>query len=75
MTERVTTPQQERAQAQRKYILGVNGHPPFLELLREILRDEYFNVTTTNHVPQTFDLIVALQPDLAIAVDQLIGTA
>jgi len=66
MTERVTTPEEERAQAQRKHILGVNGHPPFLELLREILQDEQFNVTTTNYVPQTFDLITALKPDLII---------
>jgi CheY-like chemotaxis protein len=66
MTERVTTPEAEREQAGRKHILGVNGHPPFLELLRGILQDEQYNVTTTNYVPHTFDLILALQPALVI---------
>lgn len=76
MSELATNPDEERAQAQRKHILGVNGHPPFLELLREILQDEHFNVTTTNYVPQTFDLITALKPNLIIVdlvVYQLAG--
>jgi CheY-like chemotaxis protein len=78
MTERIVTPEKEQEQGQRKHILGVNGHPPFLELLREILQDERFNVTTTNHVPKTFDQIAALQPDLVIVdlvVHQLAGWA
>jgi CheY-like chemotaxis protein len=66
MTERVTTLEEEREQALRKHILGINGHPPFLELLREILQAAQYNVTTTNDVPQTYYLITALQPDLVI---------
>jgi CheY-like chemotaxis protein len=76
MTERATNPVQERVQAQRKHILGVNGHPPFLELLRVVLQNEQFNVTTTNYVPKTFELIALLQPDLVIVdlvVHQLAG--
>jgi CheY-like chemotaxis protein len=66
MPQRVTTPEEEQTQAARKHILGVNGHPPFLELLRGILQAAQYNVTTTNYVPQTFDQIVALQPALVI---------
>jgi CheY-like chemotaxis protein len=66
VSERATNPETEREQAQRKHILGINGHPPFLELLRAILQGEKFNVTTTNYVPHTFDLITALEPDLVI---------
>jgi CheY-like chemotaxis protein len=66
MTECLTNPAQAREQAQRKHILGVDGRPPFLELLREILQGEKFNVTTTNYVPQLFDLILVLEPDLVI---------
>jgi CheY-like chemotaxis protein len=68
MPERVTSPEQEqeREQALRKHILGINGHPPFLELLRAILQKNLYNVTTTNYVPNTFHLITALKPDLII---------
>jgi CheY-like chemotaxis protein len=75
-TQQATAEIEKIAQRARKHILGVNGHPPFLELLREILQGEHFNVSTTNYVPQTYDLIVALQPDLVIVdlvVYQLAG--
>ncbi len=60
----------EREQMGRKHVLAVNGDPTFLELLQE----EQYNVTTTNFVPKTFDLIACLQPSLLI-VDLVIGKA
>jgi DNA-binding response OmpR family regulator len=62
----------ERQQAERKHIFAVNGAVDFLETLRELLQDEKFNVTTTNYVPETFDQIAALDPDLII-VDLAVG--
>lgn len=56
----------------RKHVLAVNGDPPFLDLIRELLTDERYNVTTTNYVPETFDVIVALDPDMLI-VDLVFG--
>lgn len=56
----------ERRQGDRKHVLAVNGDPAFLELIRELLQEERYNVTTTNYVPRTFDLIAALQPALLI---------
>jgi len=46
--------------------------PPSLDLIRELLQDEQYNVTTTNYVAKTFDLIACLQPSLLI-VDLVIG--
>jgi two-component system NtrC family sensor kinase len=62
----------ERRQAERKHIFAVNGAAEFLEPLRQLFQDEHFNVTTTNYVPHTFDLIAALDPDLII-VDLAVG--
>ena len=59
-------------QSQRKHVFVVNGAAEFLELVRELLQDEQFNVTTTNYVPQTWDQIAALAPDLVL-VDIRIG--
>ena len=53
-------------------IIVVNSAPDFLDLLRELLQDENYNVTTTNFVPRTFDQIKALDPDLLV-VDLIIG--
>jgi CheY-like chemotaxis protein len=58
-------PQAEQ-QMQRKHIVVVNGSPEYLDLVRELLQDEHYNVTTTNFVPQTFDMINTLNPDLII---------
>jgi len=62
----------EHRQAERKHIFAVNGAVDFLETLRELLQDEKFNVTTTNYVPETFDQIAAVDPDLII-VDLAVG--
>jgi CheY-like chemotaxis protein len=62
----------EAAQQARKHIFCVNGAAEFLALLAELFSEERYNVTTTNYVPETFDMITTLQPDLLI-VDLVIG--
>ena len=62
----------EQTKMARKHVFCVNGAPEFLEVLREFLQDEKYNVTTTNFVPQTFDQIEALKPDLVI-IDLVVG--
>lgn len=56
----------------RKHIFVINGAPEFLNLMRDILQDQRFNVTTTNFVPNSFAQIAALQPD-ALIVDIVVG--
>lgn len=63
---------EEQRRMHRKHIFIVNGDPHFLELLRELFQDERYNVTTTNFVPETFDQIEALKPELII-IDLVIG--
>lgn len=50
----------------RKHVVAVNSEPDFLEVIRSLLNEERYNVTTTNHVNTTFEAIVALEPDLVI---------
>ena len=64
--------QAEREQMARKHIFVVNGSAEFLDLLRDLLQDEHYNVTTTNFMPRTFEQIEALTPDLLI-IDLVIG--
>jgi twitching motility two-component system response regulator PilG len=59
-------------QMMRQHIFAVNSSPEFLDLVRDLLQEEQFNVTTTNYVPRTFDQIAALQPDLLL-VDLAVG--
>lgn len=69
MTDRDTLTddrQVEWDQLGRKHIFAVNSDPVFLDLVRTLLQGESYNVTTTNHVPRTFNQIVALRPDLII---------
>ena len=56
----------------RQHIFVVNGAVDFLDVLRELLQEERFNVTTTNFVPNTYDQIAALQPDL-LMIDLAVG--
>jgi DNA-binding response OmpR family regulator len=56
----------ERELMQRKHIFVINHDPMFLELMRELLQLEEYNVTTTNFVPTTFRQIVGARPDLII---------
>jgi CheY-like chemotaxis protein len=61
-----------RTQEGRKHIFVVNGAPAFLNLMRDLLQDERYNVTTTNFVPRSYEQISALQPD-ALVIDVVLG--
>jgi DNA-binding response OmpR family regulator len=63
---------EDRRQEGRKHIFAINGAPEFLNIVRDLFQEEAYNVTTTNFVPNSFDQIVALQPD-ALIVDIVIG--
>jgi DNA-binding response OmpR family regulator len=56
----------------RKHVYVVNGSPEFLDIVRQLLQDENYNVTTTNFVPRSFESIEASRPDLLI-IDLVIG--
>jgi DNA-binding response OmpR family regulator len=53
-------------QMQRQHIFVVNGSADFLDVVRELLQDEHYNVTTTNFVPHTFKQIETARPSLLI---------
>jgi len=57
---------EEARQGDRKHVFMVNHDPKFLDVVRELLQDASYNVTTTNFVPRTWDQIAALQPDLLV---------
>ena len=62
----------EQRRMERKHIFAVNGSSAFLNILRELLEEELYNITTTNFVPRTYDQIETLQPDLII-IDLVVG--
>jgi CheY-like chemotaxis protein len=62
------TPQQMR----RQHIFVVNGSADFLDVVRNLLQDEDYNVTTTNFVPRTFKQFETARPALLI-VDLIHG--
>jgi DNA-binding response OmpR family regulator len=53
-------------QMQRQHIFVVNGSVELLDVVRELLQEERYNVTTTNFVPDTFQQIEAAHPSLLI---------
>jgi DNA-binding response OmpR family regulator len=59
-------------QMTRKQVFVVNGAPEFLDVVRELLQDEHYNVTTTNFVPLSFETIEATRPDVLI-IDLVLG--
>ena len=65
-------PRHEAAQRNRQHIFAVNASPAFLDLIRELLQGEAYNVTTTNFVPGTFAQIEVLRPDLLL-IDLVAG--
>ncbi len=65
-------PDSEHFQPQNKHVFVVNGSVVVLDLIRELLQSEYYNVTTTNYVPRTWNQVAALQPDL-LMVDLVVG--
>ena len=62
----------ETNQMDRQHIFVVNGASDFLDVVRELLEEEHYNITTTNFVPKTFDQIVTLDPSLLI-IDLAVG--
>jgi CheY-like chemotaxis protein len=56
----------------RQHVYVVNGSPDFLDVVRELLQDENYNVTTTNFVPLSFETIQAARPELLI-IDLVLG--
>jgi CheY-like chemotaxis protein len=62
----------EQRQMLRKHVFVINGAAEFLDIVRQLLEQEQYNVTTTNFMPQSFDQIVALEPDLII-IDLVFG--
>ena len=63
---------EDRSQEGRKHIFAINGSRDFLNIIRELLQEEDYNVTTSNFVPTSFDQITAVQPD-ALIVDIVVG--
>jgi CheY-like chemotaxis protein len=55
-----------------KHVFVINGAAAVLELIRVLLEEEAYNVTTTNFVPRTWDQISVLQPDL-LMIDLVVG--
>ncbi len=72
MPNRIPMGASEHEQRDRPHIFVVNGAPDFLNLMRELLQDEHYNVTTTNFVPATFAQIDTAAPDVLI-VDLAVG--
>jgi len=56
----------------REHIFAVNTAASFLDVLRDVLQDERYNVTTTNFTTRTFEQVAAAAPDLLI-VDLTVG--
>jgi CheY-like chemotaxis protein len=59
-------------QMTRQHVYVVNGSPDFLDVIRELLQDEHYNVTTTNFVPLSFETIEAARPALLV-IDLVLG--
>ncbi len=64
--------QSQRVQLARKHVFCVNSSSPLLDVVRALLEEEEYHVTTTRFVPHTYEQIVALQPQLLI-VDVVVG--
>lgn len=59
-------------QMTRHHIFVVNGSVSFLDLVRELLQEENYNVTTTNFLPDTFATIETAKPSLLL-IDLAVG--
>ena len=62
----------EHRQRAQPHIFVINGAPEFLNVMRELLQDEDYNVTTTNYVPTTFEQVSGADPDVLI-LDLAVG--
>jgi two-component system sensor histidine kinase and response regulator WspE len=56
----------------RGRVFVVNHSPDVLGVVRELLQEEQYDVTTATYVPETFERIVAARPDLLL-VDVAFG--
>jgi two-component system response regulator VicR len=62
----------DRQRTPRKHIFAVNSSPDFLLIVREVLADEGYAVTTSEFEPNVFTRIVMRHPD-ALIVDVAVG--
>ena len=56
----------------RTHIFAVNSSPDFLLIIRELLEEEGYAVTTSDFEPNVFTRIVMRQPD-ALIIDVAVG--
>jgi DNA-binding NtrC family response regulator len=57
---------EERARMARKHIFILDAEPTILDLVRALLEEEHYNVTSSNYVASTHAVIAVMQPDLVI---------
>ncbi len=62
----------DRQRTPRKHVFTVNNSPDFLLIVRELLEDEGYAVTTSDFEPNVFTRIVMRQPDV-LTVDVAVG--
>ena len=62
----------DRQRTPRKHVFAVNSSPDFLLIVRELLEDEGYAVTTSDFAPNVFTRIVMRQPD-ALIIDVAVG--
>src|SRR5918997_5288704 len=62
----------DRRRTPRKHIFAVNSSPDFLLIIRELLEEEEYAVTTSDFEPNVFTRIVMRQPD-ALIIDVAVG--
>jgi CheY-like chemotaxis protein len=62
----------DRQRMRRKQVFAVNNSPDFLLIVRELLEDEGYAVTTSDFEPNVFTRIVMRQPD-ALMIDVAVG--
>ena len=66
----------DRHHTPRKHVFAVNSSPDFLLIVRELLEDEGYAVTTCDFEPNVFTRIVMRQPDalmIDVAVEESAG--
>jgi DNA-binding NtrC family response regulator len=50
----------------RRHIFILDSEPTILDLVRALLNEEHYNITSSNYVPSTYAVIAVMQPDLVI---------
>jgi response regulator RpfG family c-di-GMP phosphodiesterase len=58
----------DRQRTPRKHVFAVNSSPDFLSIVREVLGDEGYAVSTSDFEPNVFTRIVMRHPD-ALVID------